>query len=91
MTSLDPARGLDEPFSFQALQVVAAAREWAASIWARNEGSPVEFMDEPPAAIIGTEEERTRQALLDAVHDLEHHSRPAPRPAEPSLFEPPAS
>lgn len=88
MTSLDQLRGIDEPFSFQAMQVVAAARRWAAEIWTANEGQPVEFMDELPSTRLNTEEEQARRSLLDAVHDLEHHSRPAPRP--PSLFDPPA-
>jgi hypothetical protein len=76
MTSVDNrvgAGGFDEPFSAQAMMVVAAAREWATAIWRTNERLPVEFMNEPLPATIGTEEERARQALLDAVHDLEHH------------------
>jgi len=93
MTSLDRIRGLDEPFSFQAMQVVAAAREWAARIWATNEREPVEFMDELPIATIGTEEEQSRRALLDAVHDLENSTQPMPRREQqmlPSVFDPPA-
>ena len=92
MTSLDRigAGTFDEPFSFQAMQVVAAARQWAAQIWTINEGAPVEFMDELPTGTINTDEERARRALLDAVHDLEHHAQPSPRPSPPTLFDPPA-
>lgn len=92
MTSLDRIPGLEEPFSFQAMQVVAAAREWAARIWTSNEREPVEFMDELPTATIGTEEERSRRALLDAVHDLENFTRPVPRREQqmlPSASDPP--
>lgn len=94
MTTVDSGIGaywaFEQPFTYQALLVVAAAREWAATIWTANEADPVEFMDELPTATINTEEEKTRRALLDAVHDLERHSRPVPRPADPSLFDPPA-
>ena len=87
MTSLDRIPQ-HEPFSFQAMQVVAAARRWAATIWETHEEKPVEFtdMDETPPLAITTREEL---ALLNAVHDLEHRANP-PRPAFPPLFEPPA-
>jgi hypothetical protein len=93
MTSLDRIQGLEEPFSYQAMQVVAAARQWAASIWTANERQPVEFMDELPTVTIGTEEEQSRRALLDAVHDLENFHQPLPRREQqmlPSVFDPPA-
>jgi hypothetical protein len=93
MTSLDHIPGFDEPFSFQAMQVVVAAREWAARIWAANERRPVEFMNELPTATINTEEERSRRALLDAVHDLENFAQPVPRREQqmlPSVLDPPA-
>jgi hypothetical protein len=93
VTTIDSRAGaeiFDQPFNYQAMAVVAAARHWATEVWACNEGAPVEFMDELPTATIGTEEERARRALLDAVHDLEHHARPAQRTRPPTLFDPPA-
>lgn len=92
MTTMDGADAeiFDQPFSYQAMAVVTAARRWAAEIWAANEGLPVEFMDELPVVTLNTDEERTRRMLLDAVHDLEHHDRPMQRSRPPTLFDPTA-
>lgn len=78
---------VEESFSLQMMEVVAAAREWAASIWSNNERLPVEFMNEPPTVSICTEEERTRVALLDAVHDLNHRTETFPRSLPPLFLE----
>lgn len=93
MTTIDNWAGTgirDEPFSYQALAVVAAARRWAGEVWTANEREPIEFRDELPTATVGTEEEAARRTLLDAVHDLEHHARPTPRSRPPTLFDPSA-
>lgn len=81
---------LDQPFSYQAMIVVAAAQRWATEVWEENERFPVERMRDLPAPELLTEQERAERALLDAVHDLEHHGRPTQRSRPPTLFDPPA-
>lgn len=88
MTSGVEASPHDQPMSYQALAVVAAARRWAAEVWERNERTPFEMVPLPDE--LNTDEERARRGLLDAVHDLEHHDRPVQRSRPSTLFDPPA-
>lgn len=91
MTTINQAgETFGEPYSFQAMAVVEAARRWAAEVWEENERRPVEHMRDLPTPELRTEQERAERVLLDAVHDLEHHGQPAQRSRPPTLFDPSA-